>query len=109
MQVPPEITFRNLEPSDAVKARIQEEVGKLEEIFDRVITCRVMVEVPHQRHRSGNHYHVRIELSVPTQELVVSRDPADRRTRENLNASITHAFEEMQRQLRDYAERLRGN
>jgi ribosomal subunit interface protein len=108
MEVPPEITFRNLDPSDAVKTRIRQEIEKLEKLFDRVIACRVMVEVPHQRQQSGNPYHVRIELSVPTQELVVSRDPADRRIRESLNASITHAFEEMGRQLREYAERLGG-
>lgn len=108
MEVPPEVSFRNVEPSDEIKARIHEEIAKLEELYDRIIACRVMVEVPHRRHESGNLYHVRIGLSIPQHELVVSRDPPQNEAREKLVTAIDEAFSDMQRRLKRQVERMRG-
>lgn len=107
MQIPPEISFRNVEPSERNKEKILREIGKLERFFDRITRCRVVVEMPHQHSEQGNLYHVGIQLTVPTTELVVSRDHGDRASHQDLDAAITDAFQTMRRQLEEYADQLR--
>lgn len=36
MELPVQITYRNMEPSDAVTARIEAEAAKLDTFFDRI-------------------------------------------------------------------------
>lgn len=55
MELPVQITYRNMDPSDAVTARIETEAAKLDKFFPRITSCRVVVEVPH-RTTSGANY-----------------------------------------------------
>ncbi len=73
MQLPPQITFRNMKRSLAIEANVREHLGNLEKFIDRIMSCSVAVEALHKHHRQGNHYHVRIDLRVPGGELVTSR------------------------------------
>ena len=75
MQVPLQITFRHMDSSDAVAARIHQRAEELERFFDRIISCRVVVECQHPRHQQGNLFRVRVDLKVPGNEIVVGRDP----------------------------------
>lgn len=43
MQVPYEITFEGMAASDAVRARIEKEIGKLERFHDRITSCHVAI------------------------------------------------------------------
>jgi ribosome-associated translation inhibitor RaiA len=54
MQLPLQITFRNLEPSEAVEARVRKESEKLDKLYDRIMRCRVVVEAHHKHHHKGN-------------------------------------------------------
>lgn len=107
METPPEISYRNLESTPELEARLDEELARLERFFEGITSCHVMVEVPNPRHEEGNLYHVRIEARVPGTELVVSRDPPAHRKREELEVAVTEAFDAMQRQLEDYARKRR--
>lgn len=95
MKHPLQITVRNMSLSDAAKAAIQEKAAKLEEFDDRIIGCRVLVEVPHKHHHQGVLYNVRIDLTVPGAEIVVKREP-----HEDLYVAIRDAFDAAARQLR---------
>jgi ribosome-associated translation inhibitor RaiA len=75
MQVPLQITFHDIDPSEAIEARIQERAAKLEEFCDRITSCRVVVEAPHRRNHKGRLYSVRIDLTLPGAEIVVNREP----------------------------------
>ena len=108
METAPEISFRNVEPTPALRTQIDEEIGRLERFFDGITSCHVMVEVPNPRHREGNLYHVRIEVRVPGTELVVSREPPSQQKREQLPVAVTEAFDAMVRRLEDYVRKLRG-
>lgn len=110
MQFPPEIAFRGFEPDEWLKDGVRREIDSLDEYFDRIVGCRVMVELPHQRREVGNPYHVRIELSVPGRNLVVSRSPKAReRERETQMSALDDAFGAMRRRLENYARELRGD
>jgi cold shock CspA family protein/ribosome-associated translation inhibitor RaiA len=126
MELPVQITFRNMDHSDAVETFIREKAAHLDSFYDRIIRCRVMVEVPHQRRRTGNPYHVRIDLTVPGGELAISRNGSlhtgqkqkqieQPRKAAEIDAAhkdayltIRDAFDEARRQLQDHARRQRG-
>jgi ribosomal subunit interface protein len=107
MQLPLQITFRDMPHSDAVEQHVRRRAAKLDQFFERITACRVVVEVPHRRHHHGKRYHVRIDLAVPRNELVVRRNPADNLRHEDMHAAIDDAFDDAERLLEDYARRLR--
>jgi len=126
MTTPAHTTFRNVPPSEAVAAHIQDEANTLDKYFDRITSCHVMVEAPARHHHHGEPFHIRIELRVPGKELVVAHTPAGRAAVEQENdgrrrkhheieaphkdvyVAIRDGFRTMRRQLRDYAHCLRG-
>ncbi len=107
MEHPLQITFRGLEPSDALKEAVETRVGKLDKFYDKIESCRVVVEAPHHHHQTGNVYHVRVRLTVPGEEIVVSRDPAKHTPHVDAYLAINDAFKETKRQLEDYVRRRR--
>ena len=126
MILPVQITFRNMPWSDAVAARVEEEAEKLDEFYKRITSCRVMVEVPHRHHVLGDQVHIRIELGVPGDEIVVRHEPSLRRAvrrsgeqqwekhieanpqHKDVGVAVRDAFKAARRQLQDYSRRLRG-
>lgn len=111
MDVPLELSFVNLESSEAVEARVRERVAKLEKLFPRLVSCRVAIGRPHRQHQTGNTYRVRIDMSVPGHELVVSHEPhhaKDRYADPDVYTAIKDAFQAAERQLKDHKEQLQG-
>ena len=108
MQLTPEITFRGLEPTPALEAKVSERVERLERYHTRIMGCRVMIESHHRHHHKGKLYHVRIDLTVPGNELVVSRNPEENHAHEDAYVAIRDAFNAMERQLESFARRQRG-
>jgi ribosome-associated translation inhibitor RaiA/cold shock CspA family protein len=111
MDVPLEISFNNLDASEAIEERIRARTAKLNKIYGRLVSCRVAVEAPHRQHRKGNLYTVRIDMTVPGGELVVNRAPqhAQKHRRDpDLPTIINDAFSAAERQLKQYKERQRG-
>jgi len=109
MQIPLQITFRDMEPSDAVEANIREKAAKLDQFYDQIMSCRVMVEVPHGHHHQGRLYQVRIDMTVPDGELLVTHEHHHKdNSHEDVYVAIRDAFDAMKRQLEDYARKRRG-
>lgn len=125
MILPLQITFRNTDVSEAVTSRIQDEANKLNKYFDRITSCRVMVEAPHRHHHRGDSFHIRIELGVTGKELVVMHEPNFHSTlkheghehwckhleiespHKDIYVAIRDSFKAMRRQLQDYVHCLR--
>src|SRR5688500_993525 len=76
MKVPLQITFRHMERSAAVEARIQDEAAALDGVFDRITSCRVVVEAPAPHQHHGQTFQIRIFLAVPGTEIVVDHEPS---------------------------------
>jgi len=108
MDVPLELSFRNMGPSDAVEARVRERVEKLERYFGCINSCRVVVEAPHRRHHKGKLYHLRIDIGVSGREIVVNRVPHDRHAGEDVNVAIRDPFDAAARQLEDHSRKAAG-
>jgi ribosome-associated translation inhibitor RaiA len=112
MKLPVQITFRNASSSQPLEALIHEKAAGLETYYHPIVGCRVLVEVPHRHHRVGNPVHVRVDLTVPGHELVVTHDaslhgaPGEA---EGAAIAIREAFDIARRQLQDYGRRQRGD
>lgn len=109
MEIPLQIIFRGIPPSDAVEAKIREKVDKLERFHTHIMSCRVAVEAGHHHHHQGNQYHVRIDITTPQREIVVSREHHDNKAHEDVYVAVRDAFDAAARQLEDYVRIQRGD
>lgn len=108
MQKPLQIIFKDLPPSEAIEAKIRQEVEKLNRFYDFIIGCRVTVAAPHRHHHQGNIYEVRIDITVPHAELVINRTPSQNHAYEDVYVAIRDAFAAAKRRLERYAEKQRN-
>ena len=104
MRVPLSIDSRNIVLPASISKRINRKAAKLERVFDRIISCRVTVDRPSGSPRKGGQFNVRLELSVPGSQIVVSRHHA-----ENLAVAIREAFDATQRKLEEYSRKRRND
>lgn len=109
MKLPLQIVFRNLDPSDAIEAKVRERAELLERYADDVMSCRVVIEASHKHRHKGHLYHVRIDLKVPGAEIVASREPELDHAHEDVYVAIRDAFDALRRRLEDYERRRRGD
>ncbi len=109
VKIPPQVSFRELPRSEAIEAVVREKTQKLEEFCDDLMGCRVLIESPHRHPHKGKIYHVRIDLTVPGDEIVVKRDPPEHASHEDVHVAIRDAFDAARRQLQDYVRRRRGD
>ena len=109
MQLPLQIAFRHMDTSEAVAARIRERAKELERFFDRITSCRVIVECRHPRRRQGKLFRVRVDLKVPGEEIVVRRDPAAHHAHEDVYVAIRDAFDATRQLLEDHTRQARGD
>lgn len=104
MDRPLQVTFHNLPHSDAIEQDIRGRVTKLDALYDHLTGCRVVIDSPHRNQARGKTYAVRIELAVPGQELIVTREPIG-----DLQLALNDAFDTAKRRLRNFAEKQRGS
>ena len=109
MQIPLQLSFRNMDPPLGLHDRIEEQVAALERFFPRIIGCQVVVERRHHRHHQGDLFHVRIRLTVPGEELVIAREPAEHHAHEDVQVTVHDAFAEARRRLEDHARSIRAD
>ena len=107
--VPVQISFRHMDPSPALEARVHEKAEKLERFFDRIVSCEVVVEAPHKHHHKGKLYNVRIEINVPGASVNVGRSGPQDHAHEDVYVALRDAFDAAYRQLEDHARRMRGD
>jgi hypothetical protein len=92
LQIPLQLTFRSMAQSDALAAHVRVRAEKLEHLFDRIVSCHVVVELA-GHHRHGERYHVSINLGLPGHELLVSHTrPTRTRSRPPMRRPTAHSM-----------------
>ena len=80
MTFPIVVTFRQMPPSPALRARVRELAGRLERFSPNIVRCRVRIERPPRHKQQGGLHEVRIDIAVPDEHILVnnshSADPA---------------------------------
>jgi ribosome-associated translation inhibitor RaiA len=67
-------------------------VAQLDSLGHHITSCHIQVDAPH--HHQWQVYHVRIELVLPSSQLVIAGEP-----HEDLYVAIRDAFDTARRQL----------
>lgn len=108
MPLPLQVSFRNMGYSEDLAALVRQKAAKLDTFSDRILGCRVVVEPAGKHHRRGNPYAVRIDLTVPGQEIVTAGEPARHAEARDVRVALRDAFDAARRQLEDFERRRRG-
>lgn len=108
MQVPLQITFRHMDTSPALEARIRQRAQELEHFYNRITSCHVTVE-SRRRQRQGNLFEVRIDLVVPGREIVVGRERGVNHAHEDAHVAVRDAFDAARRRIEDHVRHERGD
>jgi ribosomal subunit interface protein len=95
MEKPLQISVLGMDHSESLEQHIRDKVHKLEEVYPRIVGCRVTVEKPHRHHHHGAHSDVRIDLQLPGRVSVV----VNRQHGEDVYVALRDAFDSARRQL----------
>jgi ribosome-associated translation inhibitor RaiA len=99
MQLEPQVTFKNVDPSDFVLGQIQAHLTKLDQKFPGITSCRVVFERPHHRHHKSDRFRLDLVIVLPGGlEIVVNRAAPDV-SREDPKVAVREAFEIAERRI----------
>ncbi|HUL73661.1 MAG TPA: HPF/RaiA family ribosome-associated protein [Vicinamibacterales bacterium] len=126
MQIPLRMTFRGLAGADWLEAEIARRVAQLERYYPAITGGRVLVQLDHRRHQTGNRFHIRVDLAVPGGVVVASHESSlhaslrdlgtessskqsdINRERTRAVVAVRRTFDVVRRRLQDFARRQRG-
>jgi len=103
MKLPLQISFHGIDRSPALEAAISEKAHGLSRFDSALISCRVTVEQEGRHQHQGREVAVRIDLSTPGKEIVVTRK------NEDAFAATNEAFDAIRRVVKDEADQRRGD
>lgn len=124
---PVQVTFRNMKPRESLAAEARARAAWLETFYPDIVGCRVLLEIPHRHRERGRHVRVRIELSLPGEDVVVSHERTRHGGLKDVQEGAHHkddevegvhkyalvavheAFDAARRQLQDLARRQRAD
>jgi cold shock CspA family protein len=109
METPVEIDFLGGKPPEPILQSIEAHIAALEKRFGRIIACRVAIEAPSGRHRTGGLHQVRIHLVLPDGKTVDVDHVANNDERlADASFAVNDAFKRARRRLQDGVRRMRG-
>jgi ribosomal subunit interface protein len=104
MQTPLRLTFRHLDSSLALEARVRQLTTRLERFHDRIIGCQVIIEAPPAHQEKGGAFAVKVEVTVPGGAINVNTAHALHPEHADVYVALRDAFDSVKRQLQDYAQ-----
>ena len=110
MEIPLQVTFREMSTSDAVVAACQEAADGLERFGEHITRCHVTVASPHRHQTKGTLFSVHVDMTLPGhKEIVVSNDGHDKHAHADVYVAIRDAFRAAERQLRKISDQRGGH
>jgi cold shock CspA family protein/ribosome-associated translation inhibitor RaiA len=109
MDLPLEISFINLDRSAAVEKVVRQRAEALSRQCERLLKCRVAIEMVGRHHRKGRKYRARIDLKLPGRNIVVGNASESNPTHEDVYMAVRHAFDAARRRVQDFTRRRRGD
>ena len=107
MELPLEVLYNGVKPSETMASRIQNQVSRLERICDRIIRCRVTIDEPPKHQKKGSSFHVTIDITLKGNEIVINHQGSHDPAHEHVYTALNDAFEAARRKLDSYVERRR--
>ena len=101
--IEPQITYRGMEHSAVLDTHIRELVAKMEQFHPKITRIHVIVDELDRNKRNGNLFNVRVDVHVPGQEIV-----ATKQEHEDAYVAMNDAFDVLTRQLEENIRKVRG-
>ena len=105
MQIPLQITVRDMAHSTVLEGRIRDKVAGLEHFHPRITSCRVTVADSGKHHQQGRQFEVRVDVHVPGHAEII----ANRQHDKDIYAALRDAFDSVKRQLEEAVREQRGD
>ena len=127
MTRPLQVTFRNMAVAPGLEEEVRSRAAWLETFYSEIVGCRVLIEFPHRHRSRGRPVHIRVELSVPGEDIVVNQETTRHFTvgdalsdtahktfaglpdHRDVVVAIHDAFDVARRRLEDFARRQRAD
>lgn len=109
MDLPLEITFRNTDRSRAVENVVRQRAEALARLHDRLMSCRVVIEMVGRHQRKGRVFRARVDLKLPRNVISVGRASKANPGHTDVNLAVRDAFDAAARRLQDFTRRRRGD
>lgn len=107
MKLEPQVTFKNVDPSDAALGQIQSHLDGLNQRGAGIVACHVVVERPQYRNQQGDRLRVALALTLSGGLEIAVNHEAQSDRRADPRAAAREAFEIAERRLLDVAHRRR--
>lgn len=106
--IPLEITFRHLDASPALEARINELIQGLTKFSSRILRGHVVVDNAHRDHPKGFSVEFHVRVSMPEKEIYVRRAALKGSKEHDPYVVLGNAVDAARRQIQDYERKRRG-
>ena len=102
MQIPLEISYRNVIKTDELVKLIREKTSKLEKVCDHITSCRIAIEKPQKYLNYGSPYRIRIDIRIPPgHEVLIKREPGEGNMDEPIYSIVREAFDAARRKTKE--------
>jgi ribosomal subunit interface protein len=103
MKLPLDLRFVGLSSSEALQAAVHSRVAHIERLCPDIMAWRVTIEQEHKHQNQGRPFSVRVDVTLPGQELAVTRMQD-----EDVYVALRDAFDAARRQVEDAVRIRRG-
>lgn len=104
MKLPLDLRFIGMAPSPALEDAVKAKVDQLHRFAADVVGCRVTIEQEHKHSQQGRPFAVRIDLTLPGQELAINRVQD-----EDAYVALRDAFDAAKRRVAEAVRISRGD
>lgn len=109
MILPLQITFRHMDPSPALEARIRELASRLDRFSEHIMRCHVTVQPPPHHKQQGVLHDIRIDITLPEEQISIRHAHPVDHAHEDPYVALRDAFRAARRKLEDYERIRRGD
>lgn len=112
-----QIIFRGINHSDVLEQECLGHIARLEEMHDRITSCRVTLAEPHHAHGTGprgkgpsgrgHRYEVTIDLILPGNKIIVKHHSSIEDPPVGITPDLHHAFMKAKSQLESFLGKRR--
>lgn len=103
------ITFHQLDHSASLGDRIRRKAQKLNKMHPFILHNHIVVNRPHHHKHKGSAYQIRMDIKVPGQEIVITKQPgAKTHPHHDPFVVVDDAFKAAEQSLQKYKEKTHG-
>lgn len=96
------VTYRDLDASEALNAIISKRLNKLQRYCSDIQHSRVVLDSPHNHKHKGKEFRATVEIDIKGNPInVCQNDPS-------IHVAVRDAFDVAERKLKSHAEQLKS-